>query len=132
MPLQPNWMLMDQLAPGHVPLYENNSERRAIWGRCLDREQPVVAIRNARRGYIVRYDVQHLNVELAPDAVRQLRAQTRRWRAYPTGTDPISESEGVGGELGPVSGDLHTASEAEARDLAARLSRQVFDQTNWQ
>jgi hypothetical protein len=123
---------MDQLAPSHVPVYESNSERRAIWGQCLDRGQPVVAIRDARRGYIVRYDIQHLDAELAPETVRRLRAQTRRWRTYPTGTDPISESEGVGGELGPVSGDLHTDSEDDARDLAARLSRHVFDRTNWQ
>jgi hypothetical protein len=123
---------MDQLTPSHVPVYESDSERRAIWGQCLDRQQPVVAIRDARRGYIVRYDIQHLDAELAPETVRRLRAQTRRWRTYPAGADPVSESEGVGGELGPVSGDLHTANEDEARDLAARLSRHLFDRTNWQ
>jgi len=122
---------MERLAPDHVPVYETDTERRTIWERCVEREQPVVAIRDARRGHIVRYDLQHLGVELDGQAVRTLRERTRRWRSYPTGTDPISETEGVGGEAGPVSGDLHTQTERDARDLAATLSALVFDRTNW-
>jgi hypothetical protein len=123
---------MDRLAPDHVPVYETSEQRRSLWERCLDRGEPVVAVRDARRGYIVRYDIQHLDAELAPAAVRRLRERTRRWRTYSTGADPISESEGVGGEAGPVSGDLHASSEREARELASRLSPVVFDRTNWQ
>ena len=122
---------MDRLAPDHVPVYETDSQRRTIWDRCVERDQPVVAVRAARRGYIVRYDLQHLGAELDEVAVRQLRERTRHWRSYPTGADPVSEAEGVGGEAGPVSGDLHTDSEAEARELAATLSGLVFDRTNW-
>ena len=122
---------MDQLAPQHVPLYETPDERARLWDRCSNRGQPVVAIRVARRGYIVRYDLQHLSVELSDAAVQQLRERVRDFRTYPTGTDPLSESEGVGGEAGPVSGDLHAASESVARNLASRLSAVVFDQTHW-
>ena len=120
-------MCMDQLAPNHIPIYETDTEYRALWEQCVARDQPVVAIRDARRGYIVRYDLQHLGVELDEQGLRQLRERVRRWRPYPTEADPISESEAVGGEAGPVSGDLHTPTETDARDLAARLSALVFD-----
>jgi len=123
---------MDRLAPAHVPVYETGERRRDLWERCAERDQPVVAVRDASRGYIVRYDLQHLDTELDEAAVRELREQTRRSRSYPTGTDPISESEGVGGEAGPVSGDLHAPTETAARELAASLSGLVFDRTNWQ
>lgn len=122
---------MDQLSPQHIPVYKTSTQRRSLWDQCVERGQPVVAIRNARRGYIVRYDIQHLGAELHPDAVRDIRERTRRWRAYPAKTDPVSESEGVGGEAGAVSGDLHADSEADARELASRLSGVVFDRDNW-
>jgi hypothetical protein len=123
---------MERLAPAHVPVYRTGEKRRTLWERCVERDQPVVAVRDATRGYIVRYDLQHLGTELDDQAVRELRERTRRARSYPTGTDPISESEGVGGEAGPVSGDLHAPTEREARELAATLSALVFDRTNWQ
>lgn len=123
---------MDQLAPQHVPVYETSVQRQTLWDQCVEHGQPVVAVRDARRGFIVRYDVQHLGSELHPDAVAELRERTRRFRAYPTGTDPISESEGVGGEAGPLTGDLHAHTEADARELASRLSAVIFDRDNWQ
>lgn len=130
---------MDRLSPQHVPMYESGPERRSLWERCDSDGRPVVGIRDARRGYIVRYDLQHLDAELAPSALRTLRRQVRSQRAYPTGdpesyptgTDPISETEGVGGEAGAVSGELHAGSEADARELASRLSELVFDRSHW-
>jgi len=122
---------MDQLSPQHVPVYATARERRRLWTRCVDSGRPVVAVREARRGYIVRYDLQHLDAELAAGALRRLREQTRAWRPYPAGADPLSESEAVGGEAGPVSGDLHADTEAAARDLASRLSAVVMDPDNW-
>jgi hypothetical protein len=131
---------MDRLSPHHVPVYETREQQRALWDECATRGQPIVAVRDARRGYIVRYDLQHLDAELVPEALTHLRRRARSWRSYPTagdgsesaGADPVSESEGVGGETGPVSGDLHAPSEREARDLASRLSAIVFDRTRWQ
>jgi hypothetical protein len=123
---------MDQLAPQHVPVYETDRTRRSIWEECAKRNQPVVAIRDAARGFIVRYDIQHIDAELSTETVRALREQTRTLRSYPTGTDPISQAEGVGGEAGAVSGDLHTDSEQAARRLASKLSGFVFDRSNWQ
>jgi hypothetical protein len=129
---------MDQLYPHHVPVYETREQQRRLWERCADRDQPVVAIRNGQRGYIVRYDLQHLGAELETAGVDALRQRARDWRPYPTagggvvGADPLSEAEGVGGEAGPVSGSLHTDSEDDARLLASRLSAVVFDRTHWQ
>lgn len=123
---------MEYLYPQHVPVYETPEQREQLWSRCADQGEPVVAIRDATRGFIVRYDLQHLGVGLDEPAVRTLRDRTRTFRTYPTGTDPLSQTEGVGGEAGPVSGDLHTHSEDEARTLASRLSELVFDRSNWQ
>lgn len=122
---------MEHLTPGNVPIYETDDERRAIWQRCVDRGHPALAIRDARRGWIVRYDLQHLDAELRPGVLQSLRDRVADRREYPTGTDPISQAEGVGGEAGSVSGDLHTDSEAAARELAAHLSMFVFDRDNW-
>ncbi len=130
---------MDQLSPYHVPVYETREQQRRLWAECVEHGQPVVAVRDARRGFIVRYDLGHLGAELAPDALAGLRRRAREWRPYPTvgeragtATDPISEAEGVGGEAGPVSGTLHAATESEARTLASRLSAVVFDRGQWQ
>jgi hypothetical protein len=133
---------MDQLSPYHVPVYETREQRRTLWAECAERGQPVVAVRDARRGFIVRYDLGHLGAELGPDALAGLRRRAREWRPYPTvggqraaGTgavDPVSEAEGVGGEAGPVSGSLHADTEFGARDLASRFSAVVFDRTRWQ
>ena len=131
---------MDQLSPQHVPVYETAEKRTQLWQRCLDDRRPVVAIRDASRGFIVRYDLQHLDAELTPQALGTLRERTRAHRRYPTsgdgeyptGADPVSETEGVGGDAGPVSGDLHAGSEDAARALASRLSGIVFDRSNWQ
>ena len=122
---------MEHLAPQHVPVYENDDERRRVWENCTESKEPVIAIRVGRRGFLVHYDLQHLDAELSPAGVRELRALARDWRTYPTGTDPISEAEGIGGEAGPVSGALHTDSQEAARKLASRLSRVVFDRGSW-
>lgn len=128
---------MDQLSPHHVPVYETETQQRELWEECIARNQPVVAVRDARRGFIVHYDIQHLDGELSPGALDRLRQQARDWRTYPTaqegdtvGADPLSEAEGVGGEAGPVSGALHTDSETAARELASRLSAVVFDHSS--
>lgn len=130
---------MDQLSPQHVPVYETSAEQQQLWERCASDSQPVVGVRAARRGYIVRYDLAHLDTELTPSALRTLRTRVRAQRSYPTGsaesyptgTDPISETESVGGEAGAVSGELHTETETDARELASRLSAIVFDTTHW-
>ncbi|MFB6309377.1 MAG: hypothetical protein ABEH35_08615 [Haloarculaceae archaeon] len=129
---------MNHLAPSNVPIYETREEAREIWERCAKRGQPVLAVRDAERGFVVRYDLQHLDTELAPDIVQELRQRVRSLReyptgtaAYPTGTDPISESEGVGGEAGPVSGSLHASTEKEARRLGSYISGFVLDRSNW-
>ena len=112
-------------------MYETTTERQEIWECCADSASPVLAIRDARRGWIVRYDLQHLDVELRHDALQALRDRVADRRTYPTGTDPLSQAEGVGGEAGAVSGDLHAGSEASARELASHVSTFVFDRSNW-
>ncbi|MDS0258343.1 hypothetical protein NDI56_02835 [Haloarcula sp. S1CR25-12] len=122
---------MDHLAPSNVPVYATTDEQQAIWDRCRDRGQPVIAIRRATRGYIVKYDLQQLDQQLSQRALQKLRDRVRSRRPYPTNTDPISETEGVGGEAGPVSGELHSPSEQAARDLASHISPFVLDRDNW-
>jgi hypothetical protein len=122
---------MDYLTASNVPVYESEQARRGLWQRCVEQGEPALAIRNARRGWIVRYDLAHLDRELRADALQNLRDRVADRRAYPTGTDPISQAEGVGGEVGPVSGDLHESSEVAARELAAHVSTFVFDRDNW-
>jgi hypothetical protein len=125
---------MDHLAPSNVPVYATPTERAAIWDRCSDRGQPVIAIRAATRGYIVKYDLQHLDQQLSQRTLQKLRDRVRSRRPYetsPDGTDPISETEGVGGEAGAVSGELHAPTEHAARDLASHISPFVLDRSNW-
>lgn len=122
---------MTSLEPSNVPVYGSDAERQMLWERNAGNEQPVVAIRNARRGWIVRYDLSYLDTALRSEAVQRLRDSIGDRRPYPTGTDPISQAEGVGGEAGPVSGDLHESSEEGARELAAHVSTFVFDRSNW-
>jgi len=122
---------MDHLASSNVPVYESRDEQRAIWDRCRDRGEPVLAVRDADRGYIVKYDLQHLDARLTSGVVQSLRDRVRSRRSYPTGTDPISEAEGVGGEAGHVSGELHAHSERAARELASHVSGFVLDRGNW-
>ena len=123
---------MDHLEASNVPVYATADKRDDIWDRCIDRGHPVIAVRVATRGYIVKYDLQHLDRELSQRALQDLRDRVRSRRPYPTDTDPISETEGVGGEAGPVSGELHAPTEGAARDLASHISSYVLDRSNWQ
>ncbi|WP_255196850.1 hypothetical protein [Halorarius litoreus] len=124
---------MDYLAPSNVPVYETLEEGRAIWERCARRQLPVVAVRDARRGFIVRYDLQHIDRELTPRALQNLRERVQMYRTGDTTVEahPHSQVVGLGGELGPVSGDLHEATLDRARKLGSRLSVTVLDRGNW-
>ena len=122
---------MDYLASSSVPVYETVDEQRALWERCAERGQPVLAVRDAARGYVVHYDLQHLDAELSRGALQALRDRVRSRRPYATRTDPVSETEGVGGEAGSVSGELQAPTERDARDLASHISAFVLDRTNW-
>lgn len=122
---------MDYLASSNVPVYATVDEQRALWERCAERGQPVLAVRDATRGYVVHYDLQHLDAKLSQNALQALRDRVRSRRPYPTDTDPISETEGVGGEAGPVSGELHAPTERDARDLASHISGFILDRGNW-
>lgn len=124
---------MDQLAPSNVPVYRSLAEGRVVWERCAERALPVIAVREGRRGFLVRYDLGHLDRELSPEAVRELRGQLRRWRrgdARPE-THPRSQTVALGGEVGPVSGDIQEATLDRARRLASRVSAVVLDRSNW-
>jgi hypothetical protein len=121
---------MEHLPATNVPVYETRTEGREVWQQCADRELPVVAIRNGERGYIVRYDLQHLDRQLSETALRQLRDRVRSRRAYETRVDPYSETEGVGGETGHVAGEIHAETETRARQLASHISWFMFDETN--
>lgn len=122
---------MDYLAAGHVPVYETPAEARAVWERCAGRDRPVVAVRDATRGWIVRYDLQHLGRELSPAALQRLRDRVLDYRRVDRRADARSQTERVGGDVGPVSGEVHQPTERAARALASQLSEVVFDERNW-
>jgi len=121
---------MEQLTPSNVPVYETKAEGQSLWERCADRGLPVVAVRRGERGFIVRYDLQHLDSELTERALRDLRSHVRSLRSYTVEVDPLSETEGLGGETGHVAGELHADSESDARRLASHVSAFVFDDDN--
>lgn len=124
---------MDSLAPSKVPLYATEAERRAVWERCTDRGLPVVAVRDARRGYVVRYDLQHMEQALSPGALQGLRDAVMRHRTREAPrADAVSQVERVGGETGPVSGELHEDTEKAARLLASYVAETVFDRDSWE
>jgi len=121
---------MDQLAPSAIPLYETTQEGHDLWKRCADRNQPVIAVREGERGYIVRYDLHPVDGELTADALTALRSHVKSLRQYTVRIDPLSETEAVGGESGRIAGDLHTETEREARQLASHVSSYIFDESN--
>ena len=118
---------MDHLAAGHVPVYETPAEQRTVRERCAGRDQPVLAVRDASRGWIVRYDLQHLDRELDDATLQRLRDRVLDCRGIERRADAGSQTERVG----PVSGEIHQPTEREARTLASHLSELVFDERNW-
>jgi hypothetical protein len=122
---------MDHLAAGHVPVYETPDEQRAVWNRCADRDQAVVAVRDASRGWIVRYDLQHLHRELSDETLQRLRDRVLDFRRLERRADGHSQTERIGGDVGPVSGEVHQPTERAARALASHLSELAFDERNW-
>ena len=122
---------MESLSPDHVPVYDTPESGRDLWERCARDELPVVAVRDGTRGFVVRYDLQHLGVELHPRALRTLRERVLAYRREEPVPDAVSQVERHGGETGPVSGELHESTLAEARTLASHLAETVFDRSNW-
>jgi hypothetical protein len=122
---------VDSLTPGNVPVYDSPADARELWNRYRERQLPVVAVRAARRGFVVHYDLQHLGVELTPGALQSMRDTVLAYRRVDPGPDSVSQVERVGGEMGPVSGALHEETETAARRLASYLAETVFDRSNW-
>ena len=122
---------MDHLAVRHVPVYETPAEQRTVWERCAGRDQPVLAVRDASRGWIVRYDLQHLDRELDDATLQRLRDRVLDYHGIERRADAGSQTERVGGDVGPVSGEVHQPTEREARTLASHLSELVFDERSW-
>ncbi|MEF8841453.1 MAG: hypothetical protein V5A62_07470 [Haloarculaceae archaeon] len=122
---------MDSLSPDHVPVYDTPESGRELWERCARAERPVVAVRDGTRGFVVRYDLGHLGVELSDPALRSLRERVLAYRGAAPVPDAVSQVERHGGETGPVSGELHESTLADARTLASGLAETVFDRSNW-
>jgi hypothetical protein len=122
---------MDSLAPAHVPVYDTPESGRALWERCARDGRPVVAVRDGARGYVVRYDLAHLGVELSDRSLRSLRERVLAHRREEPVPDAVSQVERHGGETGPISGELHESTLEDARTLASHLAETVFDRSNW-
>jgi hypothetical protein len=127
---------VDQLAPSHVPLYGTREEGRTVWTRCRERGLPAIAVRDASRGFVVRYDLSPAGRELFDRALAALRADLRRYRRAdgvhgPPGVHSQSETVALGDEVGPVTGDFHDRTERRTRRLASRVSPTVLDRDSW-
>lgn len=122
---------MDSLAPSNVPLYATDEERERIWTRCAERGLPVVAVRVGDRGFVVRYDLGPVDGRLTAFALQRLRRQVLAFRDRSPGVDADSRVERVGGETGPVAGELHDETERSARRLASHVAETVLDSANW-
>jgi hypothetical protein len=122
---------MESLSPDHVPVYDMPGSGRELWERCARDGRPVVAVRDGARGFVVRYDLGHLGVELSPRALRALRDRVLAYRHEEPVPDAVSQVERLGGETGPYSGELHEPTLAGARTLASHLAETVFDRSNW-
>jgi len=122
---------MTPITPADVPTYETRAEGRSLWADLADQRRPTVAIRDGERGFVVRYDLAHLDRSLTDAALRSLRARLRE-RRHPTGgLDPISESVGLGGEVGHIGGEVHAETDPEARELAVEIAGVVTNSDNW-
>ena len=122
---------MDSLSPDHVPVYDTPESGRALWERCARDGHPVIAVRDGGRGFVVRYDLGHLGVELSDGALRSLRERVLAHRREEPVPDAVSQVERHGGETGPISGELHESTLEEARTPASGLAGTVFDRSNW-
>ena len=122
---------MDSLSPDHVPVYDTPESGRELWTRCARAGEPVVAVRDGTRGFVVRYDLAHLGVELDPRALQSMRERVLAYRRSEPVPDAVSQIERHGGETGPSSGELHEPTLEAARTLASHLAETVFDRSNW-
>lgn len=123
---------MDSLAPSNVPLYTTDEERERVWSRCAERGYPVVAVRVGERGFVVRYDLGTVDRRLTSAALQRLRQQVLAFHDRVPGVDRDSQVERVGGETGPIAGELHADTERTARRLASHVAETVLDSSNWQ
>jgi hypothetical protein len=122
---------VDSLAPSNVPLYETDDERDRVWERCAERGLPVVAVRVGERGFVVRYDLDTVGRELTDAALQRLRERVLAFHDRAPGVDRDSQVERVGGETGPITGELHADTERAARRLASHVAETVLDSANW-
>ncbi|MWG33289.1 hypothetical protein [Halomarina oriensis] len=122
---------MDSLAPSNVPLYASDQERARVWSRCAERGLPVVAVRIGERGFVVRYDLGVVDKHLTSTALQRLRQQVLAFHDRSPGVDARSQVERVGGETGPIAGELHADTERTARRLASHVADTVLDTSNW-
>ena len=90
---------MESLSPDHVPVYDTPGSGRELWERCARDGRPVVAVRDGARGFVVRYDLGHLGVELSPRALRALRDRVLAYRHEEPVPDAVSQVERLGGEI---------------------------------
>ena len=122
---------MDSLAPSNVPLYATHEERERLWTRCGERGLPVVAVRVGDRGFVVRYDLGTVDKRLTDFALQRLRQQVLAFRDRSPAVDRDSQVERIGGETGPIAGELHDETERSARRLASHVAETVLDSGNW-
>lgn len=111
-----------------IPTFETESERNMIWSRGRAGQTPVLAIRDADRGFLFMYDMAPTGTCLADATVQELRNIAKPQRLT---VGPTSQIEVVGGTIGAYSGTICCPSETTARHLAAHLRPKITDTKNW-
>lgn len=121
---------MTSIRPAEIPTSETRAEGRSLWAASTDQCCPTIAIRDGERRFVVRYDLAHLDRSLTDAALCTLRARLGERRHPTSGLDPISESAGLGGEVGHLAGEVHAETDADARELAVEIASVVTDSDN--
>lgn len=110
-----------------VPVFTTQEERRMLWLRAGD--DPFIAIRNARRGFLFMYHMQTTGTILTNPTVREIRDTAKPYRMD---IGPTSQTELVGGEVGQHTGIICCSTEDDAQALAAEVAPLIRNPDNWE
>ena len=110
-----------------VHVFTTQEERHMLWLRAGD--DPFIAVRNARRGFLLTYHMQTTGATLTNQAVREIRNIIKPYRMD---IGPNSQTELVGGEVGPHTGIICCSTEDDAQALAAEVAPLIRNHNNWE
>lgn len=103
----------------NTSVYESREQVRDLWNEARHEQQPLIAIRNGERGFVVQYDLTPIQDELQSGELSELRRSIVKDIRVPlSSSEPTSQPDRLGGEVGPLFGALHAQTEENAREIA--------------